>query len=119
MNTNAIKLEERFSAFELAEMFNVDCDPNCKTRNTLRVRYIDEPYALNDCKVPLLVRRKRTASKRVRPMFADDLKAGVSEYEPGTKGRVADLIKFYAANAAAEISPFEGDDDEQVSEEDD
>lgn len=115
MKTNAIKLEERFTAFEMAEMFNVDCDPSCTNRKTLRVRYLDEPYAFNDCKVPLLVRRKRKVSKRVRPMFADDLKVGVSTFEPGTKGRVADLIKFYAANAAAEVSAF----NEPVSEEDD
>ena len=107
MRSDKIKLTERFTMFELAEMFNVDCDPACKDRKTLRVRYIDEPYALNDTKVPLLVRRKRRLTKRVRPMFDDRIKPGVTEHEPGTKGRHADLIAFYAANAEAEISPFE------------
>lgn len=109
MRSEKIKLEERFTTFELAEMFNVDCDPNCADRKTLRVRYLDEPYAFNDTKVPLLVRRKRKATKRVKH-YDDRIKAGVTEYEPGTKGRYADLVAFYAANADKEISPFEGDD---------
>lgn len=105
MDTTKIKLTERFTAFELADMFNIDCDPECMNRKSLRVRYIDEPYAFNDTKVPLLIRRKRKVSKRVRP-FNDNLKAGVSEYEPGTKGRHADLVAFYATHAEAEESPF-------------
>jgi hypothetical protein len=112
MDTTKIALTERFTAFELSQMFNIDCNPDCDYRQGLRVRYIDEPYAFNDCKVPLLINRKRKLSKRVRPMFDDNLKAGISEYEPGTKGRLADLVAFYADNAEAEISPFEGDDDE-------
>lgn len=111
MDTTKIKLTERFTMFEIAEMFNIDCDPQCMDRKSLRVRYIDEPYAFNDTKVPLLVRHKRKLTKRVRPMFADNLKAGISEYEPGTKGRYNDLVAFYAANREAEISPFEGDDE--------
>lgn len=107
MNNNKIKLTERFTMFELADMFNVDCDPNCQNRRKLRARYIEAPYALNDCNMPLLVRRKRKLSKRVRPMFDDNLKAGISEYEPGTKGRHADLVAWYAANAVNEESPFE------------
>ena len=112
MDTTKIALTERFTAFELSQMFQIDCDPACMDRKTFRVRYIDEPYAFNDTKVPLLINRKRKLSKRVRPMFDDCLKAGISEYEPGTAGRHADLVAFYAANAEAEISPFEGDDDE-------
>ena len=106
MDSSKIKLEERFTTFELFDMFQLDCNAECMDRKTLRVRYIDAPYALNDTKVPLLIHRKRKVSKRVRP-FNNNLKAGVSEYEPGTKGRHADLVAFYAANREAEISPFE------------
>ena len=106
MDTTKIKLEERFTTFELFDMFQIDCDPSCMTRKTLRVRYIDAPYAFNDTKVPMLIRRKRKVNKRFTK-FNDDLKEGVSEYEPGTKGRHADLVAFYAANREAEISPFE------------
>lgn len=109
MDTTKIALTERFTAFELAEMFNIDCNPECMDRKTVRVRYIDEPYAFNDTKVPLLIRRKRKVTKRVRP-FNDSLKAGISEYEPGTKGRHADLVAWYAANPGG--TPFEEGDDE-------
>ena len=110
MDTTKIKLEERFTTFELFDMFQIDCDPNCMDRKSLRVRYIEAPYALNDTKVPLLIRRKRKVTKRVKH-YCDSIKAGVTEYEPGTKGRYADLVKFYRANTEAEISPFEGDDE--------
>jgi hypothetical protein len=106
VNTNAISLDERFTAFELAQMFNVDCDPNCSKRNTLRVRYIEANYAFNDVRVPLLVNRKRKVSKRVKH-YCDEIKSGITTHEPGTKGRVADLAKWYAANAANEESAFE------------
>jgi hypothetical protein len=110
MRNDKIKLEERFTAFELAEMFNVDCDPSCMDRKTVRVRHIDEPYAFNDTKVPLLVRRKRRITKRVKH-YDDRIKPGVTEFGPGTKQRHADLVRFYAENAESEISPFEGDDE--------
>ena len=107
---NAVQIAEqlanRFSDFELFAMFNVDCDTECKTRNTLRVRYIEAPYAFNDTKVPLLVNRKRKVSKRVKH-YCDEIKSGVTTHGPGTKGRVADMVRFYAANAASEVSVFE------------
>lgn len=105
MDTTKIALTERFTMFEIADMFQLDCDPTCMDRKTVRVRYFDAPYAFNDTKVPLLIRRKRKVSKRVRPMFDDNLKAGISEYEPGTKGRVADLIAFYHSHPGE--TPFE------------
>ena len=105
MNTNAIALENRFSDFELFSMFNVDCDAECKTRNTLRVRYIEAPYVFNDCKVPLLVSRKRKPTKRVKH-YCDEIKSGITRCEPGTKGRVADLAKWYSAHAESEESAF-------------
>jgi hypothetical protein len=100
------ELQARFSDFELSQMFNVDCDPNCKVRHTLRVRYIEEPYAFNDIKVPLLVNKKRKVTKRVKH-YCDSIKPGITTHEPGTKARVADLAKFYAENREAEISAFE------------
>jgi hypothetical protein len=57
---------------------------------------------LRDIRPP---RRKRS-SKRVRPVWTDTLKEGVSTAPPG-RGRVKDLIRFYAANAASETSAFE------------
>jgi hypothetical protein len=106
MNTNAIALEDRFSDFELSQMFNVDCEPNCRNRGKMRVRYVEAPYALNDTKVPLLVNRKRKVSKRVK-YYDDTIKSGITTHEPGTKKRVADLIKWYDKNAKNEESPFE------------
>lgn len=105
MDTTKINLDERFTTFELFDMFNVDCAPDCQDRSKFRVRYFEAPYAFNDTKVPLLIRRKRKVSKRVRP-FNDGLKDGVSKHEPGTKGRHADLVAFYAAHAEDEVSPF-------------
>lgn len=102
-----IRHEDRFTSVELGTMFNVDCDPNCKVRSGLRVRWNDDPYATNDCRVPLLVVRKaKKASKRVKH-YCDSIKPGITEHEPGTKARVADLVKFYAANAVNEESAFE------------
>lgn len=99
--------EERFTEVELGTMFNVDCDPSCKVRHNLRVRWNDEPYAMNDTKVPLLVVRKaKKVSKRVR-RYCDSVKPGVTTHKPGTKGRVADMVKWYAEHAANEESAFE------------
>jgi hypothetical protein len=36
-------------------------------------------------------------SKRAMP-FADSIKSGITEHEPGTAGRVADLAKFYQSH---------------------
>lgn len=99
-----VKLEDRFSDFELFEMFNVECDPNADQQKT-RVRYIEEPYVFNDVKVPLLVRRKRKVSKRVRH-YNDTIRAGVTSQPPG-KGRVADLAKYYQDPTNEGVSPFE------------
>lgn len=96
---------KQFSAFECAAMFNVDCNPQGKVKSA-KVRYIEEPYAMNDINVPLWTFKKRRVSKRVRPMFDDNIKPGITEHEPG-KGRVADLVKFYAEHAANEESAFD------------
>jgi len=104
MKTNAIKLEERFSDFEISQMFNVDCEPDCRNRGKMRVRYIEAQYALNDTKVPLLVNRKRKVSKRVKH-YNDTIKPGITTREPG-KGRVADLIRYYQNPANEGVSPF-------------
>ena len=111
MNTNAIQLEDRFSDFELVQMFNVECAPHVGWERSSRKKYDDtSAYAFNDVKVPLLVTRKRKISKRVKH-YNDAIKAGVTRHEPGTKGRVADLIAFYAVNAAGEVSAFDIEDD--------
>jgi hypothetical protein len=105
--TMKIMHEERFTDVQMATMFNVDLAPTCKVRGKLRVRWIEAPYAFNDCKMPLLVVRKsKKSTKRVRH-FDDTIKSGVTIHEPGSKGRVADMVKFYAANAANEVSAFE------------
>lgn len=95
---------ERFSALECAKMFNVECSPEGKPKG-VKVRYIEAPYAFNDVNCPLWTIRKRKQSKRVR-MFEDSIKPGITEHEPGTKGRVDDLARFYDANTEAEISAF-------------
>jgi hypothetical protein len=100
----ADSLNNRFSDLELFRMFNVDCNPTCDGRK-VRTKTVDAPYVFNDIKVPLLVSRKRKASKRVRH-YDDQIKAGVTNSEPGTKARVADLAKFYAANMESETSAF-------------
>ena len=95
---------ERFSALECAKMFNVDCSPTHKPKGA-KVRWVDAPYAFNDCNLPLWTIRKRKVGKRVRP-FADSIKPGITTFEPGTKGRVADLARFYDEHAKDEVSAF-------------
>lgn len=96
----------KFSAIECARMFNVDLSVSCPEIANVKMRHSDAPYHMNDCQVPLWGFRKRKASKRVRPAFCDTIKAGVTEHEPGTKGRVADLAKWYAEHAVNEESAF-------------
>lgn len=96
---------KKFSAFECARMFNVDCNPQGRVKSA-KVRYIEEPYALNDINVPLWTFKKRKVSKRVKH-YCDSIKPGITEHEPGTKERVADLVRWYAEHAANEESAFE------------
>jgi len=95
MNTNAIKLEDRFSDFELFQMFQVECNPDAEQKET-RVGYVEAPYHFNDVKVPLLKNKKRKLSKRI-VHFEDHVKSGITR-EPAGKSRVADLARFYQDN---------------------
>lgn len=73
-------------------MFNVECSPNTDRGESA-------------CSIPLWRFRSRKC-KRVRPLQEDNLREGVSIHPPGSRGRVADLVAFYAANGNAEISAF-------------
>jgi len=57
--------------------------------------------------VPLWRVKRRKPSKRAKKHVGDNIKPGVTIHEPGTKGRVEDLVKFYAENSANEVSAFE------------
>lgn len=57
--------------------------------------------------VMLFTFKKRKLSKRHKMHVDDNIKPGVTIHEPGTKGRVEDLVKFYAENSANEVSAFE------------
>ena len=94
MNTNELAIDKRFTDGELFGMFNFECSPSWTGPNCLRI--------------PLLKVRVRKAkqSKRLQKMPCDKIKDGVTTHQPG-KARVDDLVAFYAANAEAEISPFE------------
>lgn len=96
-----------FSALECAKMFNVDLAVTCPEIANVKMRHSDAPYATNDCQVPLWHIRKRVRkSKRVRPAYDDSIKAGITSEPPG-KGRVADLVRWYAEHANKEESAFE------------
>lgn len=105
MNTNAINLDERFSDFELFQMFSLDCDPKAESR-TSKVRYVEERYVFNDVKVPLWTNRKRRLPKRVKH-FEDHIKPGITAEPAGSKGRLAALVAFYAENHESEVSAFD------------
>jgi hypothetical protein len=85
--------EAMFTEAELFGMFNVECATAWTSPNSLSVPLL---------KVKV---RKVKASKRVKHT-CDKIKAGITTANPG-KGRVADLVKFYAAFGEAEVSPFE------------
>ena len=109
MNTNAIKLEDRFSDFELAQMFNIECKPDAEQHET-RVPYVEGVYEFNDVKMPLLINRKRRLTKRT-VHFEDHVKSGVTR-EPAGKSRVADLARFYAENPGESAFDIPGVDEE-------
>jgi hypothetical protein len=90
-NTQKDKMMKSLTDAELFAMFNVDCAPTT-------------PFSMN---VPLLKVRVRKAkvSKRVKHT-CDKIKAGITEEAPG-RSRVADLARFYDANAEGEVSAFE------------
>lgn len=108
MNTNAIKLEDRFSDFELACMFNVECNPDADQKET-RVPFVEGVYEFNDCKVPLLKLKKRKLTKRT-VHFEDHVKPGITR-EPAGKSRVADLARFYAENPGESAFDIPGIDE--------
>jgi hypothetical protein len=85
--------EAMFTEAEMFSMFNVECatswsSPNSLTKPLLKVKV-----------------RKPKANKRVKHT-CDKIKAGITTANPG-KGRVEDLVAFYAANAEGEVSAFE------------
>lgn len=109
MNTDAIVLDERFTDFELAQMFNIELVTD--ESKASRVPYFeDEPYNFNDVRVPLLRNRKRKLSKRV-VHFEDHVKSGVTR-EPAGKSRVADLARFYAENPGESAFDIPGVEEE-------
>lgn len=82
-----------FTDAELFSMFNVECatswtSPNCLNVPLLKVRV-----------------RKPKVSKRVKHT-CDKIRDGITTANPG-KGRVADLVRFYATHGVNEESPFE------------
>jgi hypothetical protein len=97
MDTSKIDIDARFTDGELFGMFNVECAPSWAGPNCLRLPLL---------KVKVKKVKKVKASKRMQKTPCDKIKDGVTTHQPG-KARVDDLVAFYAANAAAEISPFE------------
>ncbi len=81
------------SEAELFGLFNVECATSWSSPNSLSVPLL---------KVKV---RKVKQSKRVKHT-CDKIKAGITTANPG-KGRVADLVAFYAANEGNEVSAFE------------
>lgn len=90
-----VTLEERFTDFELFQMFNVECNPQAEQKAT-RVKHDKEQYAFNDIKMPLWKNKKRKLTKRVKH-HNDYVKEGITS-EPAGKSRVADLARFYQNN---------------------
>lgn len=93
-------LDGRFSEFEMFQMFNIDCDPNIDARE-VRVRYIEEPYSFNDIRCPLLVlhkRTKRVGRRKFHDTDADQIKDGITNEPPGSKGRIEALRRHYATS---------------------
>ncbi len=97
-----MKIHDRFSDVELADMFTIDCAPSCDRNESSRHAYIDEPYVFNDIKVPLWTITKRTPSRGEKHALQgeDMLRDGISAHPPGSTGRVADLAAHYAEVAA-------------------
>lgn len=98
---------KQFTDFELFQMFNVDCEPNCKNRSKVRVRYDESEFAMNDTKVPLWSNRKRHPKRGERNALQsdDNIKPGITNEPPGS-GRVADLAKYYQDPSNEGVSPF-------------
>lgn len=99
MDITKIALDERFTDFELAQMFNVDCNPTAGRKHAAKVRNIEEPYALNDIKIPLWKNRKRTLKRGERNALQQDdyCRREVSTNPPGSKDRIEDLRKYYSS----------------------
>ena len=93
MNNQAITLDTRFSEIELFRMFNVECE-------TVEGKPVDS------CKVnkPLWKVRKVKASKRAKANVTngDFIRDGITCHAAGSKERVADMIRFYAAEMEKE-----------------
>ena len=100
----AKQLSDRFTDLELFAMFNVDCNP----KGDSRVKYLELPYVFNDIRVPLWRTKRIVISKRFKSTRTcdDTIKEGITHHKPGSKGRVADLAKFYAQHTEAEESAF-------------
>jgi len=98
--------EDRFTEFELFQMFNVDCDPNIDP-SEVRTPYVDGKYEFNDCHCPMWrnVKRELPRGEKNAVQDEDNIKPGISQHKPGSQ-RVADLAKFYAENANEEKSAF-------------
>ena len=85
--------ETMFTEAQLFSMFNVECATSWASPNSLNV-------PLWKVKV-----RKPKADKRIKHT-CDKIKGGITTANPG-KGRVEDLVAFYAANGDKEVSAFE------------
>ena len=100
MNATAIKIDERFSELELAEMFNVECG-RLDDGQLTDVEGTSEPlWTIQKREQP----RDRSRGRRVG---TDHIRDGITEAAAGTADRVAALAAFYAAHENDELSAFE------------
>ena len=98
-----IKIEERFSDLQLFDMFNVECTPDKGWNQSSRRKYDDTSrYCFNDIKVPLWSTRKRSLTRGEKNALQsnDNIRQGISQHTPGSKGRIEDLARFYAGVTA-------------------
>lgn len=96
MNSQAIAINDRFTDFELFQMFNIDCDPNIDARET-RVPYVEGEYEFNDVKCPMWRNIKRSLSRGEKKAVTngDLIRDGVTDAPSGSKQRIADLAAYY------------------------
>jgi hypothetical protein len=108
----------QFSDLDLFKMFTLDmsqssmCDMprSIRRKDASRCREINGPFTMNDTKVPLWTIRKRsklTRGEKHALQSTDKIRQGITTNEPGTKGRIEDLAKYYAAQVGGEeVSAF-------------
>ncbi len=109
MNTNAIAIDDRFTEMELFDLFNVEIAPDIDAKHGEKRRPIEERYYFDDVKVRLWKTTKRRLPRGERKSLQtkDNLRRGISDHAPGSRGRLDDLQKYYSGlSAEAEISPF-------------